>query len=205
MEVVGPVTAHIVSRRSVVITRAADSKLPPKRIVKRSAEGPLHKSRRVMSVPAHGQVYLCLVLQQDVAILVQNRVGQFAPVPLLPVFIIHIEVVNADGKAGVVRNALLPNGRGIGQDITGTVRKQVELGQLLSGLQREDRTQIVPYRRILRIADDGLTAAHRIGGQHIGDAHGVISHRDETPLLVTGQRDIFAVNGVGPAGLSPLL
>ena len=117
-------------------------------------------SSRMGSVPAHGQVYLCLVLQQDVAILVQNRVGQFAPVPLLPVFIIHIEVVNADGKAGVVRNALLPNGRGIGQDITGTVRKQVELGQLLSGLQREDRTQIVPYRRILRIADDGLTAAH---------------------------------------------
>ena len=158
-----------------------------------------------MSVAAHGQVYLCLVLQQDVAILVQNRVGQFAPVPLLPVFIIHIEVVNADGKAGVVRNALLPNGRGIGQDITGTIRKQVELGQLLSGLQREDRTQIVPYRRILRIADDGLTAAHRIGGQHIGDAHRIVAHSDQASLLIGGKGDVFAVDRVGPAGLPRFL
>ena len=105
----------------------------------------------------------------------------------------------------VVCNAFpTPNGRGIGQDITGTIRKQVELGQLLSGLQREDRTQIVPYRRILRIADDGLTARSpdRESPSTLVMPTGNF-HRDETPLPVTGQRDIFAVNGVRPAGLSP--
>ena len=158
-----------------------------------------------MSVPAHGQVYLCLVLpleaRQKLAEFnlftdgTSNVLAYTSPIREEGVtdntrFSISIDYFDVYDENGEKRDW---------SKLTYTILH--EYGHVLL----EDETQIVPYRRILRIADDGLTAAHRIGGQHIGDAHGVISHRNETPLLVTGQRDIFAVNGVGPAGLSPLL
>ena len=158
-----------------------------------------------MGAGALGQVDLGLVLQQDVAVLVENGVGQLAPVPLFPVLVVHVVVVDADGEAGVVGDVPLLDRGGVGQDVAGAVGEQVELRDLLPGLQGEDGAQEVPHRPVLRVGDAGLAAAHRVGGEHVGDAQAVIAHGDQTALLVRGEGDVLAVYRVGPADLAVLL
>ena len=129
-----------------------------------------------MGAAAHGQIDLRFILQQNMAVLMENGIGEFAPVLLFPVFVVYIVVIDAEGEPGVIGDAVFLNGRGIGEDIAGPIGKQVELRDALPGLQRQNGTQIVPYGRILRIGNAGLTALHRIGCQHIGNADGVIAH-----------------------------
>ena len=205
VEVVGPVAAHIAGGVGLVVPHAGVPQPAPEGVIKILPEGALHKGGRVVGAGALAQVNLGLVLQQDVAVLVENGVGQLAPVPLFSVLVVHVVVVDADGEAGVVGDVPLLDRRGVGQDVAGTVGEQAKFGDLLPGLQGEDGAQEVPHRPVLRVGDAGLAAAHRVGGEHVGDAQAVAAHGDQTALLVRGEGDVLAVYRVGPADLAILL
>ena len=73
------------------------------------------------------------------AVLMKDGISQLAPVARVTVFIIHIVVVDADGKAGVIRPAVFVlNRRGIGQNIAVAVGIQVKLRNFDTRLIRQD-------------------------------------------------------------------
>ena len=92
-----------------------------------------------MGTAAYCQVNLRLVLEQNMTVLVENGVSQLAPVPLLAVFIVYIVIIDADRKPGVVCDSVFLNGRGIGQYVAGSIRKEVELCDFLPCIYGQNR------------------------------------------------------------------
>lgn len=127
MEIVGSVPADIMSGVHLIIADSRIAQILPKRLIKCIAERSLHKTGRIVGAISLRQIHLCFIFQQNMAIFVENRIGQLAPIPAGAVFIVYIIVINADAEAGVIRNAIFLHGRCISQNITVSVAEQIEL------------------------------------------------------------------------------
>ena len=129
MEVVCSISADIMVRMLLIIVYPGTGiDFPPEGIIKFCAERTRNETCRIVRVFVDAQVDLCLIFQQDMSVLMQNRISQFAPVTRNTVFIINIIIVDVDGKTCVVRGAILRvDRRSIREDIAVSVRKQVEL------------------------------------------------------------------------------
>ena len=201
MEVVRAVAADVVRWiLFVIIYTRAGVDLLPEAVVEILAERAGDKARRVVRAAADRQVDLRLILEQHMAVFVQDGVGQLAPVARAAVFIIYVIVVDVDREAGVVRLAvLILDRRGIGEHIAVAVGIQVEFRDLDARLIRQDGAQEVPHLGVLCIADLRAAVHDRIFGDHVGDAERVVRHRNLAALCRVRQGDVFAVHLVDPA------
>ncbi len=100
MEIVGSVPADIMSGVHLIIADSRIAQILPKRLIKCIAERSSTKLAGSWVLSPFVRSTCVSSSSKNMAIFVENRIGQLAPIPAGAVFIVYIIVINADAEAG---------------------------------------------------------------------------------------------------------